>query len=142
MTNQSEEVSEQPGLLIEGIVDRLVLVYESDRVVAAEIVDFKVDGIEDSNLTERIEFYRPQLNAYRTAVETMLSIPADRISTRLVFVQTGQVVQVDCHGSDDRSPNAAEASAGEEDPTSQERAGPKEGSAPQACQKAGREKGG
>ena len=39
--------------------------------------------------------YRPQLAAYRAAVQTMLGLGSDRIATRLVFVQTGQVVQVD-----------------------------------------------
>ena len=87
--------SEEHGLLIEGVVDRLVLVYEAGQIVAAEIVDFKYDQIDDSNLTQRIEFYRPQLFAYRAAVEKMLGLAAERISTRLVFVQTGQVVQVD-----------------------------------------------
>ena len=90
-----DHVDSESGSLIEGIVDRLVLVYEGGCVVAAEIIDFKVDQIDDSNLTERIEHYRPQLTAYRAAVQTMLGLSPDRIATRLVFVQSGQVVQVD-----------------------------------------------
>ena len=96
LTDQGDQDSPLPESLIEGIVDRLVLVYENDRVVAADIVDFKTDQIDDTNLTDRIEFYRPQLKAYRSAVETMVGIEKTQISTRLVFVQTGQVVQVDC----------------------------------------------
>ncbi len=90
-----DHVDSESGSLIEGVVDRLVLVYEGGCVVAAEIIDFKVDNIDDSNLTERIEHYRPQLAAYRAAVQTMLGLSSDRIATRLVFIQSGQVVQVD-----------------------------------------------
>ena len=95
LMDQLDYVDSESGSLIEGIVDRLVLVYEGGCVVAAEIIDFKVDQIDDSNLTQRIEHYRPQLAAYRAAVQTMLGLGSDRIATRLVFVQTGQVVQVD-----------------------------------------------
>lgn len=95
LMDQLDYVDSDSGSLIEGIVDRLVLIYEGGCAVAAEIIDFKVDQIDDSNLTERIEHYRPQLSAYRSAVKTMLGLGEDRIATRLVFVQTGQVVQVD-----------------------------------------------
>ncbi|QEG21518.1 UvrD-helicase domain-containing protein [Mariniblastus fucicola] len=95
LMDQLDHVDSDSGSLIEGTVDRLVLVYEDGQIVAAEIIDFKVDHIDDSNLTGRIEFYRPQLTAYRAAVEKMLGLAADRIATRLVFVQSGQVIQVD-----------------------------------------------
>ena len=90
-----DHVDSESGSLIEGIVDRIVLVYEGGCVTAAEIIDFKVDQIDGSNLTERIEHYRPQLAAYRAAVQTMLGLNANQIATRLVFVHSGQVVQVD-----------------------------------------------
>jgi len=105
LMDQAEQGSSEHGSLIEGIVDRLVLVYKSDRIVAAEVVDFKYDQIDDTNLTQRIEFYRPQLVAYRSAVETMFGLAADRISTRLVFVQTGQVVHVSQRSHRKRNPN-------------------------------------
>ena len=95
LMDQLDHVESETGSLIEGVVDRLVLVYEGGCIVAAEISDFKVEQIDDSNLTQRIEHYRPQLAAYRAAVEQMLGLPADQIATRLVFVQTGQVVQID-----------------------------------------------
>ncbi|MEM9412310.1 MAG: 3'-5' exonuclease, partial [Planctomycetota bacterium] len=82
--------------MVEGIVDRLVLVFENGKAVAAEIVDFKSDQIDDTNLTDRIQHYRPQLETYQLAVEEALGIPANRISTRLVFVHSGHVIQLDC----------------------------------------------
>ncbi len=82
------------GTIVEGVVDRLVLVYENDRVVAAEIVDFKVDHIDGSNLTERIQFYRPQIAAYQTAVQSMFDLASHKVSSRLVFVHSGQVIQM------------------------------------------------
>ncbi len=81
--------------IIEGTVDRLVLVREGAKVVAAEVTDFKIDSIGDDNLTERIQFYRPQLTAYREAVMKMYSLADDQISTQLVFVHSGHVVQLD-----------------------------------------------
>ena len=93
---ESQQQSEStPDALVEGILDRLVLVFENGNAVAAEIIDFKVDQIDDSNLTDRISHYRPQLAAYQAAVAQNYQLSVDRIASRLVFVQTGQVIQVD-----------------------------------------------
>ncbi len=87
-------VSLESGLL-DGSIDRLVLVYQGGQVVAADIMDFKTDSVEGSRLQERIEFYRPQMDGYRLAVSRFARVPLDRISTRLVFVQSGQVINLD-----------------------------------------------
>jgi ATP-dependent exoDNAse (exonuclease V) beta subunit len=91
---QHESESETDSL-IEGVVDRLVLVFENGAPIAAEIIDFKVDQIDGMNLTDRVQHYRPQLAAYKSAIGQMLRLSADRIASRLVFVRTGQIVQVD-----------------------------------------------
>ena len=83
------------GELLSGFIDRLVLVYEGDVLVAADVIDFKSDPVTDQTLGSRIQHYRPQLNAYRQAVSRFTKLPVDRISARLVFVETGQVVIVD-----------------------------------------------
>jgi ATP-dependent exoDNAse (exonuclease V) beta subunit len=83
------------GELFGGFIDRLVLVYEGDKLVAADVIDFKSDPVTVQSLGARIQFYRPQLNAYRRAVSKFTKLPADRISARLVFLEIGQVVIVD-----------------------------------------------
>ena len=93
-TERRFAVSLETGLL-QGSIDRLVLVYQADRIVAADIIDFKSDAVDNSNLHERIEFYRPQIDGYRLAVSRFARIPLDKISTRIVFASSGRVVNLD-----------------------------------------------
>ena len=83
--------------LIAGTVDRLVVVYDGNRAMAADIIDFKSDQIPANNggaLAERAEFYRPQLEAYAIAVAHSLRLPVEAIRTRIAFVHTGSVVSL------------------------------------------------
>lgn len=74
--------------LISGNVDRLVLWRHADRIIAAAIIDYKTDPVAtDEQRIERTQFYAPQLDAYRQAVQSMLRLPAERVATRLVFVE-------------------------------------------------------
>jgi len=82
------------GCLLSGIIDRLVLLYDQQRLVGADVLDYKTDTIDDSKqgaVDERVEYYRPQLEAYCRAVTTMFRLPAERISARLLFVSAGIV---------------------------------------------------
>lgn len=79
----------------EGVIDRLVLVYQGDEIVAADVIDFKTDLFEATELQGRIEHYTPQLNGYRTAVARFARLPIEKVSTRMLFVSTGQVVNLD-----------------------------------------------
>lgn len=82
---------------VSGLIDRLVLVYDRQRLVWADIVDFKTDDVEGEAdlLAERVAYYRGQLLAYRSAVSNVFQLPEDRISAHLAFVQADQVVRVD-----------------------------------------------
>ena len=67
------------------------------KLEAADIIDFKTDRVETAEglvLQERVDYYRPQLEAYRRALSKMTCLPESRISTRLWFVQTNEVVEV------------------------------------------------
>jgi ATP-dependent exoDNAse (exonuclease V) beta subunit len=80
------------GRLLSGIMDRIVLLYESDRLVAADIIDYKTDTAhrdDESKLDELVEFYRPQIEAYRRAAATMFQLTPRQISARLLFVASG-----------------------------------------------------
>ena len=81
--------------LIDGIVDRLVLVYENDTLVAADVIDFKSDTIVQHELAAKVAAYSPQLSAYREAISISLNIPLSSISTRLAFISTGDVINLD-----------------------------------------------
>lgn len=92
-TERRFAVSTTTGLL-QGVIDRLVLIYRDDLLIAADIVDLKTDRFDSSQLHDRISRYRPQLQAYRTAAAKFLGLPIDQVSTRLVFVESGQIVNV------------------------------------------------
>jgi ATP-dependent helicase/nuclease subunit A len=85
------------GALMQGIIDRLVLLHEGDTPVGAEILDFKTDAVaagDDAALEERVAHYRPQLEAYRRAVVAGYGLPPERITARLLFLEVGAVREV------------------------------------------------
>lgn len=83
-----------PDGILQGYIDRLVLVEEDGRVVAAEVLDFKTDYIDESDpqaLDDRVAYYRPQIDAYRTAVAGRYGLDPDDISGKLLFLRLGVV---------------------------------------------------
>lgn len=92
-TERRFAVSTANGFL-QGVIDRLVLIYRDDLLIAADIIDLKTDRFDPSQLHDRISRYRPQLQAYRIAAGKFLGLPVEQVSTRLVFVETGQIVNV------------------------------------------------
>ncbi|MDA1013022.1 MAG: UvrD-helicase domain-containing protein [Planctomycetota bacterium] len=83
--------------VVSGIIDRLVLIYDNHRLIAADIVDYKTDSVSTSNpqaLRERVDHYRAQLETYRPAVARIYRIPVERVSARLLMVSAGIVVPV------------------------------------------------
>jgi ATP-dependent exoDNAse (exonuclease V) beta subunit len=69
-----------------------------DRVVVgrktAEIIDFKTDRIEPSEIGLRAERYRLQLEAYRRVLGAMCAIPVASIRCRLAFVALDSIVEL------------------------------------------------
>lgn len=75
------------GALLEGAIDRLVVLRQGGRAVAADILDFKTDNLPNAEAANRAnEFYRPQLEAYRRAVMQLTGLSAERVAARLLFV--------------------------------------------------------
>ncbi len=90
--------------VITGAIDRIVLLRQGHTVLAADIIDFKTDAITPENepdWSQRIEHYRPQLNAYAAAISTIYELPRDRIAARLAFVESQTVVTFDLGNSAD-----------------------------------------
>ena len=81
--------------LLRGIIDRLVLIYDGDKIVAAEIIDFKTDAVNDNNLNQRVEHYRPQMAAYQKAVAKFCHLEVEKIACRLAFVINDRIVVCD-----------------------------------------------
>jgi len=69
------------GTVLEGFVD---LIYREDDG-SLVIVDYKTDDAPDAALTSRVAYYAPQLNAYRTIVETASEGPT--AAPMLVFAR-------------------------------------------------------
>jgi ATP-dependent helicase/nuclease subunit A len=83
--------------LIEGIIDRLVLVHQDGRVVAAEIIDFKTDALADATpeqIRQRAGEYRPQLQAYRRAVAKLCGLQPEQVSASLLMLEPGVIVDL------------------------------------------------
>ncbi len=84
--------------ILSGSIDRLVVLYDGDRPVGADVLDFKTDVLPPGDaaaLAARIEFYRPQLAAYRRSAARLLGLDPARVSARLVFTELGAVRSID-----------------------------------------------
>ncbi len=81
--------------LMQGFIDRLVLVYQGDRLIGADVIDYKTDPVDEQSMGQRIEHYRPQLEGYRLAVSKFASLPLEKIAARIVFLETGNVVTLE-----------------------------------------------
>ena len=97
------------GRLWRGSIDRLVLLRDGERVVGADVVDFKTDRLSFQRVTESISIdsnasapslpclpdaetlsaYRRQLEIYGEVVAHWYSLPLERVSLRLAFVSEG-----------------------------------------------------
>jgi ATP-dependent exoDNAse (exonuclease V) beta subunit len=83
--------------LLTGSIDRLVVLYNGPAAVGADILDYKTDAIgpnDPAAIDEKLNHYRPQLDAYRRAVSAMYKLPPERVSARLAFVSVGVVKPV------------------------------------------------
>jgi ATP-dependent exoDNAse (exonuclease V) beta subunit len=82
--------------LMRGFIDRLVVTREGSEIVRARILDYKTDRFapgDPAALRERVDYYRPQLDAYREAVRRQFGVAPDAISAALVFLEVGRVVE-------------------------------------------------
>ena len=83
--------------ILSGNIDRLIVVRSGKRYLAADVIDYKTDNLqedEDDCVGQRVDFYRSQLESYRQAVARMLQLDTERIALRLAFVKKGLVVNI------------------------------------------------
>ena len=85
-------VVRRESALLHGTIDRLVLLYQGEQLMAADVIDFKTDRLTDSAAVDAaLAIYRPQLEAYRYAVAQWTHLPIARISARLLFLGRDEV---------------------------------------------------
>jgi len=92
--------------MMEGSVDRVVVVIEEGVPVRAEVFDYKTDRIPSKRdttsspgenatwLDERLAFYSPQIEAYRESISAVLGIPHERVEAHLLFLDPGTLATV------------------------------------------------
>jgi len=86
---------ERGQVLWNGSFDRVHLEREGGRLARAEVIDFKTDRVRGgAEALERAELYRPQLEAYRRVLARMTGLDANAIETRLLFLASGEDVEV------------------------------------------------
>ena len=78
---------EGENVLIRGIID--CLFYEENGVI---IVDYKTDYVNQDNLDDKVNSYKPQLNLYAKAVEKILKVPVKE--KHLYFLGVGEGVVI------------------------------------------------
>ncbi|MEX2118670.1 MAG: UvrD-helicase domain-containing protein [Pirellulales bacterium] len=77
-------------VLLQGAIDRLVLFNDGQRIVAAHLIDFKTDQVSAAGaIEEKLEYYRPQIEAYCRAAEKLTDLDRAHISACLLFVGAG-----------------------------------------------------
>jgi hypothetical protein len=82
--------------LVHGRMDRVVLGFRDDRVVRAEVVDWKTGAtdVQGAAFEERIAGYRSQMAGYRRALCTMFRLGAEAVTASLAFVDRGELVEI------------------------------------------------
>ncbi|MBT8398344.1 MAG: UvrD-helicase domain-containing protein [Gemmatimonadetes bacterium] len=90
-------VQRVPDGILQGYIDRLVVWREDGDVVGAEVLDFKTDVFDASDpdaVEAKITFYRPQIDAYRSAVAVRYGLEPSAVSGKLLFLRPGVVKEV------------------------------------------------
>ena len=81
------QLGTEDEVLLQGVVDLFAV---KDGKIT--VVDFKTDYVTSKTLRSKAEYYRPQLEAYSTALEKIWELPVVR--RVLYFFHTGQAVEV------------------------------------------------
>ncbi len=91
VTNERRLLQVMDNQMLRGSIDRCVLGFDGDRVVRAEILDFKSDrrpeGMElDTWVQERAEHHGPQLRFYRRALSEQFELHPNDIALTLLLL--------------------------------------------------------
>jgi ATP-dependent exoDNAse (exonuclease V) beta subunit len=99
VTNERRFLVSIDSQLIRGVIDRCVLGWDQDRVVRAEIIDYKTDtkpaGLDVPTwLAQRQEHHASQLQIYRKVLCKQFSLHPEMVQVTLVLLNEEQIVDV------------------------------------------------
>jgi ATP-dependent exoDNAse (exonuclease V) beta subunit len=80
--------------LIEGAFDRVVIERKADKISGVVIFDFKTDSLTNSSISEKTRVYRPQIMLYKEALQAMLGLEPSVIRAKLLFLRSGDAVEI------------------------------------------------
>ncbi|MFN7844994.1 MAG: PD-(D/E)XK nuclease family protein, partial [Pirellula sp.] len=85
--------------LLSGVIDRCVLGFDGDKVVRAELIDFKTDMRSSKHelgewIQERIEYHGPQLRAYGLALQKQYGLQPEDIDITLLLLGEDRAVTI------------------------------------------------
>ena len=80
--------------LLRGAMDRVVVSRRGEAVDTVTILDYKTDSIELSQLAERTELYRPQIEVYKKAAQRIFGVESKRVVGKLLFTRVGEVTEL------------------------------------------------
>ena len=86
-----------PEGILQGYIDRLVVWGEGGPKAGAEVLDFKTDQFDSRDpeaLEAKVEFYRPQIDAYRGAVVSRYGFERSAVRGKLLFLRQGIVAEL------------------------------------------------
>jgi hypothetical protein len=85
--------------LLSGVIDRCVLGIDGDRVVRAELIDFKTDVRPkkkdlDEWIGERLVYHGPQLRAYGKAIKKQYGLTDSDVELTLLLLGEDRILTV------------------------------------------------
>jgi ATP-dependent helicase/nuclease subunit A len=100
VTNERRFLISIDEQLIRGVIDRCVLGWDQDRVIRAEVIDYKTDarpaGVDLGTwVVQRAQHHSPQLQLYRKVLCRQFSLHPEMVQVTLVLLNEEQVVAID-----------------------------------------------
>ena len=75
--------------IVQGTIDRLVMIREGQSLIGAEVIEYKTDRLsaaDETAIKSRVAEYRLQIQAYRRAVAQFTGLALNKVLGRLVLV--------------------------------------------------------
>ncbi len=100
VTNERRLLQIVDGQMLRGVIDRCVLGFDGDRVVRAEILDFKTDRRPESQAVEewakeRAEYHGIQLRYYRRVLSDQFGLHPNDIQLTLLLLSEDKQIAVE-----------------------------------------------
>ena len=102
-------------VLRNGAFDRVILYGTEGSYTGATIQDYKTDAVTEEEIQDKVDYYKPQLAAYRTALAKMTRLAKEDIGAELLFLSLDLTMKVDFSQPQD-SPGVAGPEAGRAGP--------------------------